>query len=291
MYNLLVSANPESWHGEPWQMELDRCVNKYEYTDSTIAEKYGSLDSFAIAELARFPCIFAYEAFNRLPPHFGIIRHLTIRQRQIRLEYELQVCNPFLTADDLKSMEFELDIGKGELNRTHWAVKDVNLQKELSSKGIVLPTWVGEVGTSVDLSTHEFDVALSFPGEIRPLVRSVAMELEKLLGPNACFYDDNYISQLARPSLDTFLQTIYRDRSKLIVVFLSADYQRKDWCGIEFRAIRNIIVERNYDRIMFIRTDDGDVDGVLPTDGYVDARKFTPAHIARFICERSQLLS
>ena len=111
----------------------------------------------------------------------------------------------------------------------------------------------------------------------------MAVELERLIGPNTYFYDNNYVSQLARPSLDTFLQGIYRDRSKLIVVFLSADYQRKDWCGIEFRVIREIISERNHQRIMFIRTDDGDVDGVFATDGYVDALKFAPAQIAGFI--------
>ena len=288
MYNLLVSGNHESWHGEPWQIELSRCVN--EYTNSTIVEKYGNLDSVAIAELTRLPCIFAYEAFNKLSPHFGVIRDVTKRQGQVRIEYEIQTCDPFLTADDLENMKFELDIGKWELNRTHWAVKDVNLPKELKTKDVLLPTWVREVGKSVDLSTHQFDVALSFPGEARGLVESVAAELEGLIGPNAYFYDNNYVSQLARPSLDTFLQGIYRDRSKLIVVFLSTDYQRKDWCGIEFRAIRDIIVERAHQRIMFIRTDDGDVDGVFATDGYLDARKFTPAEIAVFIHERSELL-
>lgn len=261
-----------------------------EYTDPTIVEKYGNLDNSAIAELVRFPCIFAYEAFNKLPPHFGVIRHVTKRQGQVRLEYELQACDPFLTADDLENMKFELDIEKWELNRTHWAVKDVNLAKELKPIGVLLPAWMVEVRRGTDLSTHAFDVALSFPGEAREVVESVAVELERLIGPNTYFYDRNYVSHLARPSLDTFLQGIYRYRSKLIVVFLSADYQRKDWCGIEFRAIRDIISERDYQRIMFIRTDDGNVDGVFATDGYVDARKFSPAEIAGFIHERSKIL-
>ncbi len=42
---------------------------------------------------------------------------------------------------------------------------------------------------------------------------------------------------------------------------------------------------------MFVRTDDGSVDGVFKTDGYVDARKFSPSKIAEFICERLQVLS
>lgn len=88
------------------------------------------------------------------------------------------------------------------------------------------------------------------------------------------------MSQLARPSLDILLQDIYRNRSKLIVVFLSADYQRKIWCGIEFRAVREIIGERSNDRVMFVRTDDGAVEGVFAMDGYIDARRFGAADIA-----------
>lgn len=137
----------------------------------------------------------------------------------------------------------------------------------------------------IDISNHHFDVALSFPGEVRPLVEEIVDELAKRLKKNSYFYDNAYISQLARPSLDLFLQEIYRNRAKLVVVFLSADYERKNWCGIEFRAIREIIFEKE-EKIMFVRTDTGDVKGVFKTDGYVDAKRFKPAEIAKFIHER-----
>jgi len=94
---------------------------------------------------------------------------------------------------------------------------------------------------------------------------------------------------LARPSLDTLLQGIY-SRAKLNVVFLSADYQKKDWCGVEFRAVRQVIFAREDSRVMFVRTDDGEVEGVFKTDGYVDARRFGPDRIAEFICERLTVL-
>lgn len=41
---------------------------------------------------------------------------------------------------------------------------------------------------------------------------------------------------------------------------------------------------------MFVRVDDGAVDGVFRTDGYVDARRFTAAQIAQFIAERLALI-
>lgn len=288
MYNLFISALPDAWDGEPWQVEVGRCLR--EYTDTAITEQFSELDAVAIEALKKFPCIFGYEAANHKAPNFGIIRDVTKRQGQVRVEYEIQPVTPFLTANDMESLMFELDIGKWELNRTHWAVKDINLPKELSGRGIQLPAWVQSAPKAVDITTHQFDVALSFPGEVRSLVEEVAHNLEALIGPNAYFYDNNYVAQLARPALDVLLQDIYRNRSKLIVVFVGADYERKDWCGIEFRAIRDIIATRDHNRIMFVRTDDGVVEGVFATDGYVDARRFTPEVLARFIQERVGLL-
>jgi hypothetical protein len=137
----------------------------------------------------------------------------------------------------------------------------------------------------VDITTHHFDVALSFPGEARALVEQVVAGLKNRLSVDSYFYDNNYVSQLARPNLDLLLQDIYRNRSKIVVVFLSADYERKNWCGVEFRTIREIIFDRE-DKVMFVRSGDGNVSGVFKTDGYVDAKRFGAEEIAKFIHER-----
>jgi hypothetical protein len=288
MYNLFVSGYDKEWEGEPCLLEVARCVR--EYTDTAITQRYAALDATAISELQRLPCVFAYESRCKKAPRFGVIRTITKRQGQVRIEYQLKEIEPFLTCDDLTTLAFELDIGRLEMNRTHWAVKDVNLAKELKSRGIVLPEWTRSVSKAVDITMHDFDVALSFPGEARALIEPIVVELERNLGPNSYFYDGNYVSQLARPSLDTLLQDIYGHRSKLVVVFLSGDYQRKEWCGIEFRAVKEIIMKRDHKKIMFVRMDDGPVDGVFQTDGFVDGRKFSPEDIARFIQERVELL-
>lgn len=290
MYNLFVSAGADAWNGAPWTIEASRCVR--EYTDNAITEKFGNLDEPSVAELKLLPSIFAYENSNERDPHFGVIKDVVRRQGQVRVEYELHDLVPFLSWQDLKALSFELDISNWEMNRTHWAVKDVNLQQELlRARGIVLPPWVSAARKGVNLANHIFDVALSFPGEARSYVEQVAAQLEHLIGPNRYFYDNNYVAQLARPSLDTFLQEIYRDRSKLIVVFVGADYERKEWCGIEFRAVREVLNSRAPDGIMYVRMDDGAVEGVLALDGYVDARKYSPEQVAAFIQERVNLLA
>lgn len=153
-----------------------------------------------------------------------------------------------------------------------------------------MPRWARNDAKAVDITSHLFDVAFSFPGEFRDYVESIAVEIERAIGPNSYFYDNNYKAQLARPSLDTLLQDIYRNRARLNVVFLCEKYQEKEWCGIEYRAIREIIKEREHERVMFVKMDEGNVDGVFSTDGYIDGRAHSPIEVAEFIRERVSLL-
>jgi hypothetical protein len=133
-------------------------------------------------------------------------------------------------------------------------------------------------------------VALSFPGEHRPFVAAIADALAQTLGQPKVFYDQFYEAELARPNLDTYLQRIYHDDADLICVFICEDYNHKDWCHLEARAIRDLIKQRRDDEIMFIRVDDGSVDGVFSVDGYVDAKDRPAAEVADLICQRLQML-
>jgi hypothetical protein len=179
-----------------------------------------------------------------------------------------------------------------EFHRTHWAVKEVDLGRVMARVGVMLPPadlW----RHPVNIGTHQFDVGLSFPGEVRPYVKDVAEHLETLLGADRYFYDNNYKykAQLARPDLDLLLQGIYRNRSRLVVVFLSEAYENKPWCaGVEFRAIRDNIKSGDQQRIMFVRMDDGVVEGTFSLDGAIDARQHSPQEVARMIKQRVDLL-
>lgn len=104
------------------------------------------------------------------------------------------------------------------------------------------------------------------------------------------FYDFDYQSQLARPNTDILLQNIYRNNAKLIVVFLSKEYVQKEWCGLEWRAIRDIIKSKEDEQVMFVKFDDAQIDGIFDIDGYIDANIFSPKNVANFIMERIKLL-
>jgi TIR domain len=146
---------------------------------------------------------------------------------------------------------------------------------------------IGKVDRSArKIADLKFKVALSFPGEQRAYVADVVGALRPHLGPDSIFYDHDYQAQLSRPNLDSLLQNVYRSQSELVVVFLCAEYARKEWCGLEWRAIRDIIKSKRDDQVMFVRFDDSPVDGFFSVDGYVDANVFDPLDVARFILER-----
>jgi len=135
-------------------------------------------------------------------------------------------------------------------------------------------------------NTRRFRVALTFPGEIRPFVNAVADRLSELIGRGKVFYDKYYEAELARPNLDTYLQSAYHDESDLVVVFSCSDYDKKEWCGLEWRAVRDIIKQRRGQDVMIIRMDDTKLEGLYSIDGYIDAQKRRPNEIADLIFVR-----
>lgn len=150
---------------------------------------------------------------------------------------------------------------------------------------------IGKIDRSTrPLSEIRFQVAMSFPGEHRHYVSSTVDKLRAQLGSDAVFYDLDYQAQLARPNLDVLLQDIYRNRSSLVVVFLGEKYAEKQWCGLEWRAIRDMIKSKQDNQVMFVRFDDASVDGVLSIDGYIDARQHNSNDLAGFVLTRLEEL-
>lgn len=284
MYNLLISSNSDAWDGAPFTYERGRCVR--EYTDDDLTERFKDLDQQQIRDLQRLPSIFAYEAAQKKDPVFGRITAILPGTHNVKVKYDIQNIGDFIAYEDLEELRISLDIGRYELNRTHWAVKDIDLSRVLSRKGIELPYWALNQRDAIDIDSHRFKVALSFPGEQRPYVEEVVGALAGTFGRNDVFYDLNYQAQLARPSLHLLLQSIYKDRSDLVVVFVCDKYQEKEWCGVEFRAIGDLLFDRNLSQVMYVKMDSGEVDGVLKTDGYIDGQRYSPDEVAGFIEQR-----
>lgn len=140
-------------------------------------------------------------------------------------------------------------------------------------------------------TTHQpdkrFKVALSFAGEQRDFVKAVAERLSNRLGRERVLYDHYYEAEFARPDLDTYLQRLYHEDSELIAVFICADYEKKEWCGLEWRVVRDLIKKREAEDIMPLRFDNTEIAGLFSIDGYVWINGRSPEEIAGIILTRS----
>jgi TIR domain len=289
LYNLLVTGHSDAWDSGGYEFDRERFG---EHSSPRVMEKFRSLDPAAIEELKSLPTLFAYEG-DKENVRVGYIRRIKERQRSIYIEYEFETAISEIPFSKIAPLRKKLDIyaperGLGEMNRTHWAVKDEDLFEILFEAGLVDQTFLSSVGQLGRIEDLKFKVALSFPGERREYVSEVAAALKRRLRRGLVFYDRDFTSHLARPNLDTLLQKIYRHNSELVVIFLSKEYEKKDWCGLEWRAIREIIMDRenNTHSIMFMRFYDTPVEGVFKHDGYIDLNAHSPSEAANFILQR-----
>jgi hypothetical protein len=124
------------------------------------------------------------------------------------------------------------------------------------------------------------------PIYVREFVSKVAEGLSERLGRDNVFYDAYYEHELARPNLDTVLQKVYHDNSDLVVVFLCQEYEMKEWCGLEWRAIRDLIKKRRDEDIMLMLFDDSEISGLYSIDGYIDLSQRSPGEAVELICRR-----
>jgi len=284
-YHLIVDYSRDAFDDGQFFMGAGRCM---EYTDSSIREHFHRFGETRASELLAFPALLAHEESSSTQP-VKLVRLAEIMRRGVRVRARYEETGTVLPYSKFKELAFELDVEGSELSRTHWAIKNVSLPEILANHGISVSASTFPQRPYVDLENHTFQVALSFPGEDRDLVQDIASRLEQRLGPNSVFYDFHYQAFLARPSLDTLLQKIYKN-AKLNVVFLSENYERKTWCsGIEFRAIKEIISQRMNDRVMFIRTGEGEVQGVFNTDGWINSDEHAPDDIAFFVEQRARV--
>ncbi|MDR3715880.1 MAG: hypothetical protein P4L51_23950 [Puia sp.] len=287
MYNLLVSGQENVWDAQNYSLDISRCIRSSEYTNDVLAERFGSFTGSTIEKLKAFPCIFAYESFGG-QPKFGYLKGIKRRVDQIIIECEYIKIDPWMDVTTLHSIQSKLDIYGWELMRTHWALKDVDLAEELLTLNIDIPARESISPPTVNPENHIFKVAFSFPGEVRPLVEQIMKELVKKMDPNDIFYDNHFKAYLARPNLDVLLGKIYTKQAKLIVVFLSKDYDRKPWPQLEYRRVREIIFNQQDHKVMYIRIDDAPIEGLLKTDGYIDANRHSAKEIADFIFLRAK---
>lgn len=129
-YNLLVTFDDTAWESDKYEMDKNRFL---EHTETNIRSKFYSLDDNAIKYILEMPCLFLYELGRKNHGYIGYITDIKVRTKNIGIKFKK---DHKILIDDIQKLSFELDINGSsrnltELQRTHWAIKNVDLLTEL----------------------------------------------------------------------------------------------------------------------------------------------------------------
>ena len=135
---------------------------------------------------------------------------------------------------------------------------------------------------------RKYDVALSFANEDRAFVERVAKYLKAR--NLRVFYDRdeqiNFWGKDIKPTLDS----VFRIRSNVVVMFISKHYANKMWTSLERQSAfaRANLEPREF--VLPARFDDTELEDLRPTVGYVDLRTETPESFALKISQKLEQL-
>ena len=135
MYNLLVENNPDSWKTGRHSFSRSRFL---EYTEDNLRAQFETIDTRAVATLTSIPALFMYETGGD-DGFFGVVTRMDGGPADF--EYELLKGYPRVPHSLLSEHAMLFGIERIELNRTHWAVKNIDLQKAFERCGFELPAF------------------------------------------------------------------------------------------------------------------------------------------------------
>ena len=120
------------------------------------------------------------------------------------------------------------------------------------------------------MSAKRFRIAFSFAGEKRDFVAKVAALLARRFTEADVLYDKFHEAEFARRDLGIYLPELYHDHSELLVVVVCPDYDVKQWTGLEWTAIHDLLSKGKDADVMLCRFDQATVHGLFSTAGFVE---------------------
>jgi hypothetical protein len=132
--------------------------------------------------------------------------------------------------------------------------------------------------------SYPYEIALSFAGEDRKYVNSVANQLKRL--GIRLFYDDYEKVSLWGKDLYSHLDDVYKNKSRYCIMFISKHYGSKLWTNHERQSAQERAFKENIEYILPVKIDDTVIPGIRETVGYLDANHFSPFQIAKLAKEK-----
>jgi hypothetical protein len=268
MYNVLIAFDSTTWEsGQRMGMAADRFL---EHSGDECA--HISLTNHAsLKELESIQTLLLYEKQSDGETadiiRIGKMRDILVNDDRITFRFAENGRIPYGKFDELKDA---LQIGRFEINRTHWAVKDGEIPQEVLMEVVATP--------------KRYDVVLSFAGEDREYVEDVASYLESK-GVDV-FYDRYEEVTLWGKDLVEHLDSVYRKQGRYCIMFISKHYAKKIWTTHERRSAFARALEERVEYILPARFDNTDIPGLRPTVGYVDLQRLKPPALGQLIMKK-----
>lgn len=159
MFNLLIANNPDSWTEHIYVYQKSRVA--IEYTADEISERYKNFEEDVIQELKTFPTLFVTE-LETSESRIGYITDIHIDNDAVIVSYEFDPVLPSLPRGTIQQLADAINLGRWELRRTHWAIKDGSLFDILVTAGYLTHQ---QVDASLRLQNPVEEEILSEPPE------------------------------------------------------------------------------------------------------------------------------
>jgi tetratricopeptide (TPR) repeat protein len=143
---------------------------------------------------------------------------------------------------------------------------------------------------SGSVQPKRFRIAFSFAGEKREFVAMVARILADRFGEDRILYDKYHNAEFSRGDLAFYLPDLYEKDSDLVVAVFCPDYEKKEWCGLEWNAIFGLLKQRRVGEVMLARFGRVEGKGLRGLAGYTDLDDLTPEQAATEFLERLAII-
>lgn len=137
MFSILISSNGTSWETDQL-MRSD--TDRFKEYSGNEAKAVSLEDSASLKLLEKAPVLLMYESATTDGPNpdlvrYGVVRDIRVSGHEIVFRFEEQ---GHLSRPDIAEFADRLGIGKWEMNRTHWAIKDGGIPSALLTKMVRL---------------------------------------------------------------------------------------------------------------------------------------------------------
>lgn len=181
MFNLIMGGDPDYFEFWPMYSEINGSADfpisrMLEGTSEEIRQKLTPLNSTALAYIAKLPSLFMSELYSRdgvdyITLRLGSISNLRTSNKNVEFDFSIINAIDDVVVNDKKLYQTVLELGAYGLKRTHWGIKDRDLNETLSLLNI-----------TANNTLHAPVEALPDEVENHPVIDSVQSFMARVLG-------------------------------------------------------------------------------------------------------------